>query len=134
MRMTVLRNSYGNASTGGVFVLGFDPFGYTLEDAVREGPKIPGETAIPAGRYKVILSPSPAFKGKILPELLAVPGFAGIRIHGGNTPADTKGCILVAKYRDRSDYIHDSQAGAIVAALQAEGGEHEIEILNGWRP
>ncbi len=138
MRMLTIRNSYGPASTAGLFVLGFDPFGFTLEDVVREGPKVPGETAIPAGRYKVILSASHVFKNrdgspKVLPELLDVPGFSGVRIHGGNTAADTKGCILVGKYRDRSDYIHESQAAAIVAVLQAAGGEHEIEIINAWR-
>lgn len=133
MRMLVIRNSYGLASTGGVFILGYDPFGFTLEDAVREGAKVPGETAIPAGRYKVRLSPSPAFKGKILPELIGVPGFTGVRIHGGNTAADTEGCILVAKNRLRSDYIQDSLSDALVAVLKVNGGEHEIEIINAWR-
>lgn len=69
----------------------------TLEDTVRpKGVKIYGETAIPASTYKVVLSYSPKFK-RVLPEVLSVPMFTGIRIHRGNYPADTLGCILVGK-------------------------------------
>ncbi len=70
------------------------------EDVVREIPgqpvhmwKVHGSTAIPAGRYKITLTPSVRFK-RILPELHNVPGFVGIRIHPGNGPLDTEGCLL----------------------------------------
>lgn len=84
----------------------------TLEDTVRDLPwscentekgqsckceeKIYGKTAIPEGKYKIILSMSNRFK-KILPEILKVPHFLGIRIHSGNTENDTEGCILVGE-------------------------------------
>ena len=76
---------------------------YTMEDKVREivgRPvekwKVPRETAIPSGEYEVVISMSTRFK-KLMPEILNVPGFAGIRIHCGNTAADTEGCILLGK-------------------------------------
>ena len=71
----------------------------TLEDRVRDlntEEKIYGETAIPAGRYRVIFNWSPKF-GRNLPRLLNVPHFEGILIHPGNTAADSAGCILVGK-------------------------------------
>lgn len=76
---------------------------HTMEDTVRlddpatpqnEGAKVQDKTAIPAGTYKVIVNMSPRFK-KLFPRLLDVPGFDGILIHGGNTEADSSGCILV---------------------------------------
>lgn len=71
----------------------------TLEDVVRDlvtEKKVKGRTAIPAGRYRVILNWSNRF-GKSLPLLLDVPQFRGIRIHAGNTAKDTEGCILVGR-------------------------------------
>lgn len=76
----------------------------TIEDKVRdtnqdgdlddpgEG-KVFGKTAIPYGLYKVRLTMSPKFK-RLLPILLNVPHFTGIRIHRGNTAKDSHGCIL----------------------------------------
>lgn len=73
---------------------------FTCEDTVREIPNVPvkqwkvmGITAIPYGRYEVKITFSPRFK-RMLPLLLQVPGFEGIRIHPGNYASDTDGCIL----------------------------------------
>lgn len=65
--------------------------------------KIPSKTAIPTGTYIVKLSRSPKFATKawgkkyngLVPEILDVPGFEGVRIHPGNRASDTEGCPLV---------------------------------------
>ena len=68
----------------------------TWRDYAHGGKKIKGCSAIPEGRYAVVISYSPKMK-KWLPILLGVPMFSGIRIHAGNTAKDTKGCILVGQ-------------------------------------
>ena len=80
----------------------------TLEDTVRPaGIKIAGKTAIPAGTYRVKKTMSPRFK-KILPEILNVPGFSGVRIHAGNRAADTDGCLLLGLNKAKGQVL-DSQ-------------------------
>lgn len=100
MNLRLIREpSKDGATLGSLYINGHRHF-ETLEDVIREKPgsvsswKVPGETAIPAGRYRVVLHHSPRF-GRVLPRLENVPGFDGILIHGGNLSRDTEGCILV---------------------------------------
>lgn len=79
---------------------------YTLEDVEREV-KIKSETAISKGTYKVIVTMSNRFK-RLLPLLINVPDFQGVRIHSGNTNHDTEGCILVGQTRSK-DFIGKSR-------------------------
>ena len=86
--------------------------------------KIKARTAIPTGRYEIVVSFSDKFQ-KMLPLLLDVPAFAGIRIHPGNTDANTEGCLLPGKTKS-PDMIGSSRVAftalfdKIKAALQRE--------------
>ena len=72
----------------------------TWRDYKNGAYKVKGRSAIPEGRYAVVISWSPKFK-QWLPILLGGPEFnkkwQGIRIHAGNTAKDTQGCILVGR-------------------------------------
>ena len=92
------------ASPKGGGLEGASYFCDTLEPTWRDykngAYKVKGRSAIPEGRYAVVISWSPKFK-QWLPILLGGPEFnkkwQGIRIHAGNTAKDTQGCILVGR-------------------------------------
>jgi Family of unknown function (DUF5675) len=110
---------------------GFECF--TLEDVIRDGPKIADRTAVPPGRYRIAITLSHRF-GRMLPQLLDVPGFDGIRIHPGNTAADTSGCILVGQSR-ANDSVSSSrlameQLQRKIAGALARSQDVFITILN----
>lgn len=128
MKLLVKRVQFlKNCTIGYLYINGVDANIFTLEDTVRTR-KVPGETAIPPGTYKVIVDYSNHF-GKELPHILDVPNFEGIRIHPGNTDQDTEGCILVGKDWSGGNFIGRSREAfdelfALIKAAEAV----EIEV------
>lgn len=102
----------------------------TLE--TKPNDKVKGKTAIPRGRYKLIASFSHRFK-KVLPEVLNVPGFTGVRIHGGNRAEDSEGCILAGRVRTQEGIANcKDTVGAIISLIEdAEdrGEESYLEVV-----
>lgn len=94
---TILTNEYtvGELYIDGVF------YCHTIEDRYRKiqkkEDKIYGVTAIPCGSYPVVLDFSSKYS-KMMPHILDVPYFSGIRIHSGNSDEDSLGCIIVGNY------------------------------------
>lgn len=135
MNIRVIREpSIGGATLGSLYVNGVWQC-WTLEDAIREIPgqpveswKVKSETAIPAGRYKIAITPSQRFQRR-LPLLLDVPGFAGVRIHPGNTVADTEGCLLVGQDRQAGRVLRSRVAfEALFAELEDADGDIWINV------
>lgn len=132
MRLTLQRSPSDSACTIGRLSVDGTPMFWTLEDVVRNGPKVFGQTAIPAGLYQVVITFSPHFQ-RDLPLLVNVPGFEGVRIHPGNVAADTEGCILVGmdKLADsigHSRIAFDALFPKIQAAINAGEGV-VLEVL-----
>ena len=144
MELNLLRNHLTDRATTGLLLVDGVPECVTLEDCDRglktglnlaqlKARKRGGVTAIPTGRYRVIVNRSPRF-GRLLPRLQNVPAFEGILIHPGNDDGDTDGCILVGQ-RLRNGQIMPGTSRpafeALFAKIQAALGRGEavwIEI------
>lgn len=135
MKLKLTRDTFSDESTIGKLYIDGKYFCETLEDKDRYleggGIKEYGKTCIPRGDYGVTITMSNRFK-KELPLLLNVPQFEGIRIHAGNTAADTDGCILLGKTR-RNNFVENSRdaVNEFIQKLKtalANGEECEIEI------
>jgi hypothetical protein len=100
MNLVLTRRFFTAKSTIGSLDIDGAPSCWILEDPEREV-KVFGQTAIPRGTYTIVIDYSQRFKRR-LPRLLDVPNFEGIRIHPGNTPEHTHGCLLpgIDKYAD----------------------------------
>lgn len=116
MNITLQRQPSYKGTTFGELLIDGDWFCHTLEDQIREVPgkdvrtwKVKAVTAIPSGTYRVTLEDSPRFGPNTI-TINGVPGFRDIRMHGGNTTEDTKGCPIVGSRCDR-------EAGRIAGAV-----------------
>ncbi len=145
MNIQVIRKYKTEKSSVGEMSIDGEFFCYTLEDKDRglkqtdsldiiNANKPFGITAIPTGTYNVVINKSLRFsqmsgKDVFLPQILNVPGFEGIRIHGGNKPEDTEGCILVGLHYDPTmrDFIGMSQV-ALQKFMSRITGQNNITI------
>lgn len=106
MKLTLKRITLRPTYTIGKLYIDDVYFCDTIEDTVRDlnkngkfdngEKKVHSKTAIPYGIYEIKWTYSPRFK-KYTPQLMNVPSFEGIRIHAGNTSADTEGCLILGK-------------------------------------
>lgn len=127
MDLRLEREPSANGRTYGRLLVDGQFYCHTLEDLVRPI-KVPGQTAIPAGRYLIRITPSARFKRR-LPELIDVPNYRGVRIHPGNTTADTEGCILPGLERTPSGLGKSRLAfDPLLARLERTPGPHWITI------
>jgi hypothetical protein len=135
MNLRVSRKTLTDNSTTGELLIDDKFFCYTLEDVVRpDGVKVQNKTAIPAGTYSVIIDVSVRFQ-RLMPHILNVPGFDGIRIHNGNTDADTDGCILLG-FSQNVDFVGRSKEAFsqffTVLQVALKSGTVSIEIVNNF--
>ena len=136
MRLLLKRRFKGDGYTIGSLYVNGEKFCDTLEDRVRDlaggESKVPGETAIPEGRYRVIVNRSPKF-GRDLPRLLDVPQFEGVLIHRGNSAEDSAGCILVGENKVKGKVInstpYEERLVALCKAALAGGETIEMEVV-----
>lgn len=136
MKLRLVREEFTEDSTIGRLTVDGVFECYTLEDKDRKleagGVKVKHETAIPRGTYTIERTYSPRFL-KVLPLLVNVPQFEGIRIHPGNTKAHTSGCILLGRVR-KPNRIEESTVAfqsldAKIAAALARGEPVSIEVV-----
>ena len=136
MNLRLFRDVCEEHYTLGVLSLDGQRIGWTCEDTdmhleddlehVADN-KIYGKTAIPRGRYRVVMSYSPRFKRR-LPELLDVPGFSNIRIHGGNDADDTLGCVLLGFTRTADGCANCAGAMSLLIGLIDQHDDTWLEI------
>jgi hypothetical protein len=127
MTVTIQREpSIDGATLSAVYIDG-KYFCWGLEDQIRERAgepvttwKVYGKTAIPSGRYRLTLSHSARF-GRLLPEVLEVPGFSG------NYQEDTEGCLLVGTGRSWNSVTGSRVALEKLLQAWPSVGEHWID-------
>ena len=136
MLLEVKRTQFGSDATNGELFIDNVRECFTLEDEVRDGPKVYGETAIPLGEYEIKLRTVGGFHDRTKKHydakdgfgpgwhqgmlwLQSVPGFQFILIHPGNDQFDTLGCLLVGQTQADLDKNEDGFIGRSRAAYEA---------------
>lgn len=108
MNIVVKRFECGNDYTiGKLYIDGVEQC-FTLEREVIQSSNDPNrKPAIPEGQYHTVIDFSTRFQ-RLMPHLLNVPGYEGIRIHMGNSDVNTEGCILLGTTWTQGDWIGES--------------------------
>lgn len=87
-----------------------------------------GITAIPSGRYEVVLRYSPHFKRET-PWIKDVPGYKWVLIHAGNNPEHTKGCVLPGENKAKGKVLNSRKYEDIITAEIRKYDKCYITIL-----
>ncbi len=134
MKLLLKRKETTEFFTEGDLYVNGEWFCFTLEDTVRHGPKVYGQTAIPAGHYKVAVTYSNRFKREMT-QILDVPDFQGIRIHQGLDPSMSLGCPLISKKRGATPgHLAAMKARVLtdqLTELVRKAGGAEITVVDG---
>lgn len=141
MELNVKRIARKDGYTIGRLFINNEYFCDTLEDTDRGlkdtmqvneilAKKVKAQTAIPTGKYDVILTFSPRFK-RVLPLLLNVKGYEGVRVHAGNTNKDTEGCLLVGENKVKGQVINSRATleKLMSVLLDCEKRKEKVTIL-----
>ena len=141
MELNVKRIARKDGYTIGRLFINNEYFCDTLEDTDRGvkdtmqvdeilAKKVKAETAIPTGKYDVILTFSPRFK-RVLPLLLNVKGYEGVRVHAGNTNKDTEGCLLVGENKVKGQVLNSRATleKLMSVLLECEERKEKVTIL-----
>jgi hypothetical protein len=128
--LVLYRRWYTDKSTMGELVYKGKLQSVTLEDTSRAvGVKVYGETCIPMGVYDLSLTMSPRFH-KMMPLISGVEGFKGIRIHSGNYPEHTLGCILLGLTRGVDKIMQSRLAVSAFMELLGSNDIKKIQIID----
>ena len=138
IKLRLERRYKGSKYTIGKLFINDEYFCDTIEDIDRglkssmsveyiKKKKVYAETAIPTGTYKIEMTYSSKFK-RILPLLVDVKGFSGIRIHRGNTEIDSSGCIIIGENKVKGKVINSTPYEVALVKRLLEEDDIEITI------
>lgn len=138
MELLLERKIFNKTSTEGNLYVNGKWFCNTIEDVVRAKPgewhkelKVYAKTAIPYGKYPVMVNWSNRFK-RPLTGVFNVPDFEGIRIHNGTSELSSAGCIIVSYKDDDANHklINDKAAMNDLCNIVEEAQKKEKVTLN----
>ncbi len=140
MELTLTRHTFTKESTIGDLSIDGKYACKILEDTDRGlrstdgidyilSKKIFAQTAIPYGRYEIVISYSTRFK-RLMPLLLKVPGWDGIRMHTGNKPEDSEGCLICGTYEGENVVTLSKVAFEFIFQAISDGCMHGKVFIN----